>query len=58
MAYNYFIEDTMNKDKNFTIRIPKMEARNSHALDALSRKAGKMKDKRDKRSRNPYKQDW
>lgn len=40
------------------IKIPKEKIRNPYALDALSRKAGKIKSRKEKRKGNPKKQNW
>jgi len=42
----------------FTITVPQSKTRNPYALDASSRKAGKIKPRFEKRKNNPKKNRW
>jgi hypothetical protein len=53
---DYLDEDFM--DKQIKIKVPAAKMRNPYALDAMTRKADKFRDRREKRRNNPKRCDW
>ena len=45
-------------DKQIKIKVPAAKMRNPYALDAMTRKADKFRDRREKRRNNPKRCDW
>lgn len=44
--------------EKIVIKVPKSKIRNPFALDALMRRGGRMRNKREKRKNNPKRKDW